>query len=69
MMDDRQFRERAVVILANMARERESFLMTLFRGRWPVHHEPLRNDAANLLRDSGDNYFVANGERHVGNKL
>jgi hypothetical protein len=31
-----------------------------------MHHEPLRNDAANLLRASGDNYFVANGERHVG---
>lgn len=65
-MTDREFRDRAVVILANMARERTLFWRSLVRGRWPIHHEPLRNDAANLLRASGDNYFGPNSERHVG---
>ena len=65
-MDDRQFRDRAVTILANMAREREVWWRRMLQGRWPVHHEPLRNDAANLLRASGDNYFVPTGQRHVG---
>lgn len=64
-MDDRQFRERAVTILANMARERASWWSQILRGRWPVHHEPLRRDAANLLRASGDNYFLADNERHL----
>lgn len=38
--------ERCRTVLANMALENDgSFLMP----RWPIHHEPLRNDAKNLL--------------------
>ena len=38
--------ERCRTILGNMARE-EEWAMS-FR-RWPIHHEPLRHDARNLL--------------------
>ena len=49
-MTDAQFARRAELILHNMALERTG------RGRWfrrwLISHEPLRNDAANLLRES-----------------
>ena len=37
--------ERARVILANMAEENEGAIFN----RWPINHEPLRNDARNAL--------------------
>lgn len=40
---------RARTILNNMAWQREGFWATLANGRWFIHHEPLRNDAKNLL--------------------
>ena len=40
--------QRADVILANMAWENTGFWSSIFR-RWPINHEPLRNDARNAL--------------------
>lgn len=40
---------RARTILNNMAWEREYGWERMVKGRWPIHHEPLRNDAQNLL--------------------
>jgi hypothetical protein len=40
--------ERARNILANMAAENEPRIAFGFQ-RWPVHHEPLRADAKNIL--------------------
>ena len=51
-MDDAVFRQRAETILWHMALERNGFWRQLFR-RWHINDEPLRNDAANLLRDAG----------------
>ena len=50
-MRDDQFRDRALNILHNMAIERKGWRG--FLQRWYFHHEPLRNDAANLLREYG----------------
>lgn len=41
--------ERTRTILGNMAAERDGFWNSLVGRRWPVNHEPLRNDARNLL--------------------
>ena len=50
-MGDKEFQSRAIQILHNMALERVGFWRRLI-GRWHISHEPLRNDAANLLRES-----------------
>lgn len=39
--------ERARTVLANMALEKEPSAPWI--NRWPIHHEPLRADARNLL--------------------
>jgi hypothetical protein len=43
--------ERAEVILSNMAEERTGFWDSLLGRRWPINHEPLRNDARNALEE------------------
>lgn len=43
--DLRLLLSRCRTILANMAMEREGAIFF----RWPINHEPLRNDARNLL--------------------
>jgi hypothetical protein len=43
--------DRALHILHNMALERTGWRS--FFSRWIVPHEPLRNDAANLIREVG----------------
>ena len=43
--------ERALRILHNMAVERTGWRS--FFCRWWINHEPLRNDAANLIREVG----------------
>lgn len=63
-MDDRQFTERATQILHNMALENKGW--RAFTRRWVIHHEPLRNDAANLLRDRGFNALMKDGTQYVG---
>lgn len=40
---------RCKTILTNMAAENEGFLNQIFN-RWKINHEPLRNDAKNILR-------------------
>ena len=63
-MDDREFAERAARILHNMALENTGG-RSFFR-RWTIHHEPLRNDAANLLRARGFNALMEDGTQYVG---
>lgn len=44
----------ASTILDNMAREyppSRGFWYRFWHGRWPIHHEPLRADARNLMRN------------------
>lgn len=51
-MTDEQFARRAATILHNMSLERRWWFFP-FRRRWHISDEPLRNDAANLLREYG----------------
>ena len=67
LMTDAQFAQRAERILHNMALERTG------RGRWFrrwfISHEPLRNDAANLLRESNrGGFLMPNGTQLVGDR-
>lgn len=64
-MTDREFLERASTILHHMALERVGFWRSLFR-RWHIHHEPLRNDAANLLKERGVTRLMPKGTEYVG---
>jgi hypothetical protein len=41
--------ERCRTVLGNMALEREGFWASFLGRRWPIHHEPLRNDARSLI--------------------
>lgn len=41
--------ERAEFILAKMADERPGLWTSVLGLRWPINHEPLRNDARNAL--------------------
>lgn len=66
-MNDRQFAERAAGILHNMALERKGFWRSLFR-RWHISDEPLRNDAANLLREYGVTMLMPKGCQWVGDE-
>ena len=59
---ERQYK-RMVVLLERLATENES---ALFRTRWPYNHEPLRHDAANILRDIGHSPIMRIGTRLVG---
>lgn len=64
-MTDAQFARRAEHILHNMALERTGWAR--FFSRWFISHEPLRNDAANLLRESNRcGCLMPNGARLVG---
>jgi hypothetical protein len=63
-MTDRQFADRATVILHNMALERKGW-RSIFK-RWFISDEPLRNDAANLLRDRRVSMMTPNGFHMVG---
>lgn len=48
-MTNEQFICRATDILANMAQENTGWWAWF--NRWPIHHEPLRTDAQNLLKE------------------
>lgn len=63
-MNDRQFIARAEDLLHRMALERTGW-RGVFR-RWVFRHEPLRHDAANLLRSRGLNFIFQDGTQHVG---
>lgn len=65
-MTDEQFKERATRILHNMALERVGYWRQLWQ-RWHISDEPLRNDAANLLREAGIEFFARpKGTQMVG---
>ncbi len=63
-MNDAHFALSASIILHHMALERKR-RQWLF-GRWKISHEPLRNDAANLLRESGWRGLMPEGTQYVG---
>ena len=50
-MTDADFRQRARVVLRNMAAERPGVLNAILGRRWVVADEPLRGDAQRLLQD------------------
>lgn len=62
-MTDREFADRACVILSNMCMEQTGW-RSFFR-RWPIHHEPLRNDAGRLLKQYGYIPIMRIGTRNV----
>ena len=64
-MTDAQFRERATTILRNMCLERRGFWATLFKRRWVVPAEPLRNDAGHLLKAASANINPPSGACNV----
>jgi hypothetical protein len=59
--------DRALENLARMATERVGFRSLIF-GRWYYSHEPLRNDAANLLRSIGISHMMPVNTRLVGDE-
>jgi hypothetical protein len=63
-MTDKEFAERAALILHNMALENMGW-RGWFR-RWYMSDEPLRNDAANLLIASGWQFMRPVTTRYVG---
>ena len=63
-MDDERFANRAALILHQMALERRGW-RGFFR-RWHISDEPLRHDAANLLREAGRRFHVPKDCRLVG---
>lgn len=63
--NDKQLLERAFGILNRMAVERVGWRQFVF-GRWYYSDEPLRNDAANLLRVAGHKGMVPYHTRRVG---
>jgi hypothetical protein len=58
--------QRALSILHNMAVERSGWRPVL--SRWWISDEPLRNDAANLIREIGYSKAIPMGCRLVGDK-
>ena len=60
------FEKAAMEILHNMALERRRPWWDIISGRWIISDEPLRNDAANLLRRYGSTFPTADGVRYVG---
>lgn len=66
-MTDQEFSERAMAILHNMALERKGW-RGFFR-RWHISDEPLRNDAASLLRERGCSFLMPKDTRWVGDEI
>ena len=50
-MTDADFRQRARVVLRNMAAERRGVLNAILGRRWAIDDEPLRADAQRLLQE------------------
>jgi hypothetical protein len=53
-MDGRMLLSRARTILGNLAAENDLKWWEFWKPRWPIHHEPLRSDAKNLIREIDD---------------
>lgn len=64
---DKKLLERALGILTLMATERVGW-RGLLLGRWYYSHEPLRNDAANLIRSCGYREPMRLNTRLVGDE-
>lgn len=64
-MTEQQYIHRATVILHNLSLERRGFWRQLFR-RWHISDEPLRHDAANLLRERGVSLLTPKDCQRVG---
>ena len=64
---DKSFAERAAGILHNLALENRRRWWSPFR-RWFIHDEPLRNDAANLLRQYKVGLPMPEGTFYVGDR-
>jgi hypothetical protein len=64
LMDDFEFANRAAVILHDLSLERKGLRQLL--NRWYVSDEPLRHDAANLLRERGWVKLIPEGFQRVG---
>ena len=60
------FEKAAMEILHNMALERRKPWWDITSSRWIIPHEPLRNDAANLLRRHRAAFSTADGVQYVG---
>lgn len=60
------FADKACEILHNMALEYERPWWKRVFGRWAISDEPLRNDAANLLREYKVSKMMPAGTRYVG---
>ena len=56
MSDSNLMLRRAHMILSNMALENELHWWEFWKSRWPISHEPLRNDARNLVKQI-EEYF------------
>lgn len=65
-MMESQFEKSAVGILHNLALEYERPWWRRIFTRWLIHDEPLRNDAANLLRRHKIEMPRPRGTRYVG---
>ena len=63
-MTDREFAERAALILHNLALENKGWRGWL--KRWHISDEPLRNDAANLMLESNWQFMRPATTRYVG---
>ena len=60
--------ERALYVLHNMALENERPWWAFWRPRWAISHEPLRNDAANIIHDCGAAFMTPIGTRLLGRR-
>ena len=60
------FEKAAMEILHNLALERQRPSWGIISDRWYISDEPLRNDAANLLRRYGADFPMPDGTRYVG---
>ena len=65
MMRDDDFRERAEIILHNLSLERIGAWRRFWR-RWEISDEPLRWDAAHLLREAGVHIKSPMNTRRLG---
>ena len=59
-------KEAAMEILHNLALERRRPWWDIISDRWFISAEPLRNDAANLLRRYQVNLPIPDGLKYVG---
>lgn len=62
----RNFANRAETILHNMALENKDRMKRALGNRWAVNQEPLRNDAARLLKEYNRGFSLSHNVGYVG---